>query len=203
MRGVWADEAMHRASNLRHLATNLERLLESGRIESSNRSRTLQRANALVSAYQNLDRAAAAGPRSCAGDLSDIAGGLVEIFGHVVGSIVLSLDVQSLRLAAERRRALLLAVSELVVNALRHAFTGRQAGTIRITLRHDHASQEAVLTVADDGVGPDGLLDGTSHGCGIVHQLADVLDGDAVWRRSSMGGTEAVLSFPLSGCFVE
>jgi two-component sensor histidine kinase len=156
-----------------------------------------------VSAYQNLDRAAAAGPRSCAGDLSDIAGGLVEIFGHVVGSIVLSLDVQSLRLAAERRRALLLAVSELVVNALRHAFTGRQAGTIRITLRHDHASQEAVLTVADDGVGPDGLLDGTSHGCGIVHQLADVLDGDAVWRRSSMGGTEAVLSFPLSGCFVE
>jgi hypothetical protein len=98
--GVWADEAMHRASNLRHLATNLERLLDSGRIESSNRSTTLRRANALVSAYQNLDRAAAAGPRSCAGDLSDIAGGLVEIFGHVVGSIVLSLDVQSLRLGA-------------------------------------------------------------------------------------------------------
>jgi two-component sensor histidine kinase len=203
MRGVWADEAMHRATNLRHLATNLDRLLESGRIASSNRSRTLQRANALVSAYQSLDRAGAAGPRSCAQDLSDIAGGLVEIFGYTVGSLVLSLDLQPLRLAGERRRALLLAASELVVNALRHAFAGRQAGTIRIALHHDQASQEGVLTVADDGVGPDELADGAGHGCSIVRKLADVLDGDAVWRRSSMGGTETILSFPLSGCFVE
>jgi two-component sensor histidine kinase len=90
----------------------------------------LQRANALVSAYQSLGRAGAAGPRSCAQDLSDIAGGLVEIFGCTVGSLALSLDLQPLLLAGERRRVLLLAASELVVNALRHALAGRQAALL-------------------------------------------------------------------------
>ncbi|HEX3403340.1 MAG TPA: ATP-binding protein [Acetobacteraceae bacterium] len=198
-RGVWTDEAMHRAANLRHLATNLDRLIDSGRIGSSNRYRTIQRANALVSAYQTLDTASDACPRSCVLELRAIAGGLVEIFGHTVGSLALSLDLQPLQLAGEKRRALLLAASELVVNALRHAFVGRQAGSIHIALRHDRARQEGVLVVADDGVGPGGSMDGSGHGCGIIRKLADVLDGDATWRRSAMGGTEASLSFPLTG----
>ena len=43
---------------------------------------------------------------------------------------MLSLDLQPLRLAGERRRVRLLAASELVVNALRHAFAGRQAALL-------------------------------------------------------------------------
>jgi hypothetical protein len=45
--------------------------------------------------------------------------------------------------------------------------------------------------------GPDGRHDGTDP------QLADVLDGDAVWRQSLMNGVGAIASFPLSGFFVD
>jgi two-component sensor histidine kinase len=197
-RGVWVEEAMHRAANLQHLATNLERLLDSGRINASNRPRTIRRANALVSAYQSLDRVDASYPCSCAQEHKDITSGLVEIFGHTVGSLVLSLELQPLPLAGQARRALLLAASELVVNALRHAFVGRQTGTIRIALYRDPVGQEGTLIVADDGVGPGGATNGTGLGRNIVRELADVLDGEVVWRPSLfLGGTEVILTFPL------
>jgi two-component sensor histidine kinase len=201
---VWAEEAMHRAASLQHLAIDLERLLDSGSIDWNNRLRTIRRAKALVAAYQNLDLSRDSGPRSCAQDLSDIAGGLVQIFGHTVGAFVLSLEIQPLLLAGEVRRALVLAASELVVNALRHAFVGRQTGIVQIRLCHDRMHHKGVLLVADDGVGPDDLPAGRDLGRVIVRDLADVLEGDVIWRQSlSLGGTEAMLRFPVPICEFE
>src|ERR1700730_2193417 len=54
--GVWFEEAMHRTANLRQLGTNLERLVDTARIDASDRSRTIRRANSLASAYQSLDK---------------------------------------------------------------------------------------------------------------------------------------------------
>jgi hypothetical protein len=45
---VWAEEAMHRAASLQHLAIDLERLLDSGNIDWNNRLRTIRRAKALM-----------------------------------------------------------------------------------------------------------------------------------------------------------
>jgi two-component sensor histidine kinase len=195
--GVWVEEAMHRAANLQQLACSLQRLLDSGRIDPSNRPRAIRRAKALVNAYQSLDSVDETPPNCCGRELRDIAGGLVEIFGHTVGSLVLSLDIQRLWLTAEARRALLLAGSELVINSLRHAFIGRQTGVIQIALYQDLVHQEGTLTVADDGVGPGDLQTG-GLGCGIVRELAFVLNGDVSWQRSLLlGGTEAMLNFPL------
>jgi two-component sensor histidine kinase len=195
---VWIEEAMHRAANLQHLAASLDRLLNSGGLGSSDRLRAIRRAEALVDTYDNLTLTCDTGPRSCTQELRDIAGGVVEIFGHTVGSFVLSLELQPLLLAGEVRRALLLAASELVVNALLHGFVGRQAGTIQVRLCHDQTARKGVLFVADDGAGPENRTD--SHGLSrhIVRHLADVLDGDVVWRQSlSLGGTEAMLRFPV------
>ena len=201
---VWAEEKMHRAASLQHLAIDLERLLDSGSIDWNNRLRTIRRAKALMAAYQNLDLSRDSGPRSCAQDLSDIAGGLVEIFGHTVGAFVLSLELRPLLVAGEVRRALLLAASALVVNALRHAFVGRQTGIVQIRLCHNRAHQKGVLFVADDGVGPDDLPAGCGLGRAIVRDLADVLEGDVIWRQSLLlGGTEAMLRFPLPICDIE
>jgi two-component sensor histidine kinase len=111
---------------------------------------------------------------------------------------MLSLHLQPLMLAGEERRALLLVASELVMNAMRHAFVGRQSGALWVTLHWDQTSGEGVLTVADDGIGPDGIATGAGHGHGIVHGLADVLAGTVTWRRSLvLGGTEAVLRLPV------
>lgn len=197
-RGVWVEEAMHRVSNLQHLAVNLERLIDTGRIDSSNRVRTIRRAEALVRAYQSLDMAHPPGATTCVQELGDIVGGLVEIFGHTVGSLVLSLELQPLVLAGEMRRALLLVASELVVNALRHAFIGRQTGIIQIRLSYDQAAQTGTLSVADDGVGPEGLAEGRGLGRCITRDLAEVLGGEIVWRQALLlGGTEAVVRFPV------
>jgi two-component sensor histidine kinase len=197
-RCVWGAEARHRADNLRQLALSLQRLLDIGRIDPGNRPRTIRRVNALARAYRTLEQADEPDPGSCAQGLRDIAAGLVEIFGHTVGSLVLSLDIQPLALAGEGQRALQLAVSELVVNALRHAFVDRQAGILHIRLEHDRACQEATLFVADDGVGPGDLMHGGGRGCGIIRDLAAVLGGDVVWRQSRvLGGTEVMLRFPL------
>src|ERR1700730_17217915 len=119
-RPVWAEEATHRAANLQQLATNLDRLLDDRKIDSGNRVRALARANALVRAYQGLDVDPEAGSWSCAEEIKGIASGLVEIYGHTVGSVVLSLELQPILLAGQERRALALAASELAVNALRH-----------------------------------------------------------------------------------
>ena len=203
-RAVWAEERMCRAASLEHLAIDLERRLDSGGIDGNTRLRTIRRARALMAAYQNLDVSRDSDPRPCGQDLRDIAGGLVETFGHTVGGFVLSLELQPLLLAGEVRRALLLAASALVVNALRHAFVGRQTGIVQIRLCHDRMHQKGALFVADDGVGPDDLLAGRDLGRVIVRDLADVLEGDVIWRQSlSLGGTEAMLRFPVPICDIE
>lgn len=193
---VWMQEAMHRTANLQHLAINIDRLLDRGKINSDERPRMVRRAAALLRAYASLDQGCE--PSPCTPDLGNIACGLIEMFGHSIGSMVLILQMQPLELEGDRRRALLLATSELVINALRHAFSGRRTGTIQVHLRCDREQGEASLCVADDGIGPDRIGSGAGSGCRIIRGLTGVLDGDIVWGRSlSLGGTEAVLSFPL------
>jgi two-component sensor histidine kinase len=195
---VWMAEAAHRAANLEQIATNLPRLIDRGRVGSNDPSRTIRQANRLAKTYRSLDSSDGRGSFSCAPELKNIAYGLTAIFGHSVGSVNLWLDIQPLMLEQEERRALLLAASELVMNALRHAFVGRHSGTIRISLHWDEAREEGVLEVADDGKGPDDVVAGTGLGHGIIRGLADVLDGSIAWRRSMLLlGTEAVLRFPL------
>jgi two-component sensor histidine kinase len=200
-RPIWAEEATHRAANLQHLATNLDRLLDDRKIDSGNRVRALARANALVRAYQSLDVDPEAGSCSCAVEIKDIATGLVEIYGHNVGSVVLSLELQPILLAGAARRALVLAASELVVNALRHAFIDRQTGTIEIRLYRDQEAWQDVLVVADDGVGLSNPGEPGGRGHSVVRGLAKVLDGEVVWRQSPvLGGAEVMLRFPAAEC---
>jgi len=70
-----------------------------------------------------------------------------------------------------------LIVTELVINALKHAFTGRPAGTIVIA--YESQGQDWTLSVADDGIG---MAEGDEApkpglGTGIVEALARNLRG--------------------------
>jgi two-component sensor histidine kinase len=62
--------------------------------------------------------------------LREIVRDLVTLFGPTAGDIELHLNIERVALAAYRRRALVLAASELVINALLHAFKGRSGGLI-------------------------------------------------------------------------
>lgn len=195
---VWMAEAAHRAANLEQIAANLHRLIDRGRICFNDPPQTIRQASMLAKTYRSLDSLDGRGPFPCAPEIKNIAHGLIAIFSHSVGSVSLWLDLQPLMLEPKERRALLLAASELVMNALRHAFVGRHSGIIRISLHWDAVGGEGVLEVADDGKGPGDVATGAGLGHGIICGLADVLGGSIVWRRSMLlFGTEAVLRFPL------
>jgi two-component sensor histidine kinase len=195
---VWVKEATHRAANLELLASNLQRLIDHGQFACDNAPETIRRASTLAKTYRSLHMPDSRAPRPCVQELKNIAYGLVAIFRPSVGSVMLSLHLQPFMLAWGERRALLLVASELVMNAMRHAFVGRPSGALRVTLHLDQTSEEGVLTVADDGIGPAGIATGAGQGHGIIRGLADVLYGTVTWRRSLvLGGTEAVLRLPV------
>ncbi|MCX8160729.1 MAG: PAS domain S-box protein [Candidatus Saccharicenans sp.] len=88
-----------------------------------------------------------------------------------------------------------LIVSELVSNALKHAFNGRKEGIIRVSLEKINGRQVA-LTVSDDGTGlpenydPNGS---TSFGWQIIQDLVKQLNGTMSCK--SANGTEVRVIF--------
>jgi len=88
-----------------------------------------------------------------------------------------------------------LAVSEVVTNAVLHAFVEREPGTIEA-----HATagvDELVVIVADDGRGMQPRADSPGLGLGLplIGQLATTVD----LRRSAGGGAELCLTFTAAG----
>ncbi|HEY3373511.1 MAG TPA: histidine kinase N-terminal domain-containing protein [Candidatus Aquicultor sp.] len=93
--------------------------------------------------------------------------------------------------------SLALILTELVQNAVEHAFSGRKTGKIIISLeRH---GKMLTMTVGDDGIGlPDGFSPSTSSNLGlqIVHTLvSDELGG--TWNMRDNGGTKVTVQVPI------
>jgi two-component sensor histidine kinase len=87
-----------------------------------------------------------------------------------------------------------LIVTELVLNALKHAFPGdRSGGTV--TVAYDLAEPNWKLTVSDNGIGrPEGHSDKTNPGLGttIIEALAKQLDGRVEVLMDPLGTTVSV-----------
>jgi PAS domain S-box-containing protein len=86
---------------------------------------------------------------------SDYASGLVaNIFEAATGRcqpIDLEVDTDRISLPVDRAIPCGLILNELVSNALKHAFQGRDGGRVRVELRRDNS--DVTLAVCDDGVG--------------------------------------------------
>jgi two-component sensor histidine kinase len=99
-------------------------------------------------------------------------------------------------------------VNELVSNSLKHAFTEKQEGEIRIQLCREEQNNEMhkslfSLTVSDNGKGiPEDLeLENVeSLGMQLVITLADQLDGEIELKRAQ--GTEFRVTFNVTGRWV-
>jgi two-component sensor histidine kinase len=90
--------------------------------------------------------------------------------------------------------ALTLLTNEVVTNAYKHAFVGRQAGAISIRLTS--TVDDILLTITDDGVGmPDAVSANASPGLGLklIRSLAGQLRGALTFARAPQGGTEISL----------
>lgn len=191
-RALWAADAVHRANNLAQLAAALAhvRLQTFDAFQLKEMGRNAQ---TLAAAYAELagDRADAS-PVPCAELLTAIVRGLIDIFG-TGRAVVLSSAIAELSLAPERRRALALIASELVVNALKYAFP-EQGGTIAVSLGVE--PRHALLVVADDGVGlPVTAKPGT--GSRILDELAVLLHAPVERAEVPGGGLRVSVRLPL------
>jgi two-component system, sensor histidine kinase PdtaS len=103
-------------------------------------------------------------------------------------------------LDADRATALILVITELVQNAIEHAFdpTAQQG---RVTIRAERSARWLDVVVHDDGRGlPDGFsLEGSDRlGLQIVRTLVSAeLDGSLAMHDGQDGGTDVVLRVPL------
>jgi len=193
LRPLWAEEAMHRACNILHLVTQLHQMTGprlqddvAFRLESG-------LATDLAALFRALDIRQDDEELPCSHVLRGVVRNLVALFGSGVARIVIRTDIERLSLPAYKRRALVLAASELVINALRHGFAGRRDGRIEVTLRLVGTAR-ACLTVTDDGVGF--RKSRPSRQFGIAGGLADLLEADLVYRQVGIAGTHAEIVFP-------
>lgn len=105
-------------------------------------------------------------------------------------------DVPALELPLERLLPLSLLVAEVVTNSLKHGFTGRDDGNIRVDLEIA-GDGSRILAIRNDGVGlPAGHDPARSTGLGmrIVQGLAAQLGGSI--SMASEGGTVTRISLP-------
>jgi hypothetical protein len=194
LRPLWAEEAMHRAYGTLRLFAAL-REHETGR-PGPEAIRELRLAMHLASALASLNVTGPSPLRACSGALREVARDLVALFGPAIGHVSLETDVEPLSLCAYRRRALVLLGSELVTNALLHAFAGRVGGRILLRLGR-HAGGLAILSCEDDGVGLTGERPDAARS--VAGALADLLEGDIVHRDALGRGTIAEVVFPAGG----
>jgi len=102
-------------------------------------------------------------------------------------------------LDADRATALIMVITELVQNAIEHAFDGKQQGCV--TIRAERSARWLDVVVHDDGRGlPDGfsLEKSARLGLQIVRTLVSAeLDGSLGMHDVTTGGTDVVLRVPI------
>jgi two-component sensor histidine kinase len=136
-------------------------------------------------------------------DFDDVVDRLLGMLSDVMGStsrIEVSRTGSFGDIPAEVATALVLVLTELVQNAIEHAFPGRETGLIEVIAAR--ARGRLTVTIRDDGVGLPAdftVVSSDRLGLQIVQTLVSAeLDGTVEFSAHDGGvGTAAVVSMPL------
>jgi PAS domain S-box-containing protein len=126
--------------------------------------------------------------------LNDLCSHLTDAFGTSVRGVRLELDVQNTPLGLDAAIPCGLIVTELITNALKHAFPAARAGKVIVKLYTLDGLQH--LEVSDDGVGAPANFDGNGgmRGLQLITFLTQQLGG-TLTRIGQAHGTAFHLSF--------
>ena len=110
--------------------------------------------------------------------------------------IVISSHVEAIPMTTRYATTLAILLSELVTNAIKHAFIGKAGG--EIVVRLERLDGVAVLSVIDDGIGMPNVPPASASGLGLVlvKQLAGQFGGVPVFEYPSSGGTRVIVPLP-------
>jgi two-component sensor histidine kinase len=127
--------------------------------------------------------------------LERVARSIEEMMSTAGRGIGITVTGDGLVLPSREATSLALATSELVQNAVKHAFVGRDRGRIQVHLQS--GPEENAVMVEDDGVG-SGQTQASSKGLGL--KIVETLVGDDLKGRyestASPAGTRAMIRFP-------
>jgi two-component sensor histidine kinase len=172
--------------------------LESRAVGDGDGRAALERVRSRLVAVSNLYRilsAAGMGPTIRADHyLRGVAGAVSASVGSG-DRIAVAVEAPPVELTTAQAAALGLITNEAMTNAYKHAFAGRSAGGIAVTLRDEPG--RLVLTITDDGVG---TTESARSGLGttLMGALAIDLAGE-VRTVSGSGGTTVRVDFPRAG----
>jgi two-component sensor histidine kinase len=158
-----------------------------------------QRIQSMALVHQSLYESRDLDRINCATYLHDLATELCHAHAAEARRVTLTITADDVWVRAETAIASGLILSELLANALKHAFPTGHPGAIDVMLRTDR-SGTCVLYVRDDGVGFPADLDfrrADSLGLQLVCVLVEQLGGTLEMTRGQ--GTHWRLTFPVAG----
>jgi two-component system, sensor histidine kinase PdtaS len=179
-KAILLQELQHRVANSLQIIASV--LLQSARRVASDETRSH-----LYDAHQRVMSVAAVQRQLATTTLGDVGlrAYLTELCQSIGASMIRDHNQLSLDVVADDSLAgpdisvsLGLIVTELVINALKHAFPGHRPGKITVAYRSD--GPDWTLSVGDDGVGmpKDPSSAKTGLGTSIVHALAQQLQAE-------------------------
>ncbi|MFA4848402.1 MAG: PAS domain S-box protein [Methanoregula sp.] len=137
------------------------------------------------------------GKISLTGQIRDQVTGLSEIFSHKGHEIVYEINPEEIFLPVDQALPCALVVNEILSNAYKHAFKGREHGTIGILIFQENG--QIRITIRDDGIGLPADFDinhSNSLGLKLIRTLVQhQLKGTLTY--TSQKGTEIHMEFPV------
>jgi len=191
------QEVQHRVKNNLQMITALIRIETRnarGKVESARFDRLAGRIDAVQRIYKLLSEQKPGDEIDLGAYLSEIASSVMH--SHAVEGIRLDLKVDSYPVSVNVAMPAGLVVNELLTNALKHAFTGRDGGTI--TLHSLVEGDSCRVVIADDGVGFPAGVSWPQHGklsALIVRSLRDNAKADLKVDSTAGKGTRITITF--------
>jgi hypothetical protein len=192
LRPIWALENFARTRVMIRLLSALDRLRKNGDPHMLSLDMERDAADRLSAGLSLVRDLSAATPVPCSSLLRHVVRDLVELFGPTVGEMLIATQVEPVSLSNVKRRALLLAACNLLLQALANGFAGRRSGTLLVSL-HRVSSAAMRLTVADDG--SVSTRDRSSESIEALDDLVAILEGRMFHQRDGRGGEVTELTF--------
>lgn len=171
-------EGDHRIKNSLQIVVNLMGL-QAAREANDMARAALRAAAARIQSVARIHDALQASGGQDLVDLGEVLGKMCEGLHAMAGDplkVAIFVNVEQIHVPMALAQPVVLAVNELVVNALRHAFPGDRTGSIWISVAQ--VGGELHVVVADDGQGlPPAYAGGSGYGMRLVRMMAEQIRG--------------------------